>query len=57
MIFAQDENDVSYVVMKLAEEYMEWSLLINMEKTEGLIVGGARRDLVLEQGTVKVVDS
>ena len=58
VVFAEDEDDIGYMVRKLDEEYEAWGLKINMEKTEYLIVGSNdRNNLILDQAEIKNVNS
>lgn len=51
LIFAGDEDDFSYILRKLNEEYHKWGLKINFTETEYMVVGGKSKDLELEDGT------
>ena len=44
IIFAEDDNDINYMIRKLKEEYENWGLKINPSKTEYMVVGGVGRD-------------
>ncbi|XP_060522514.1 uncharacterized protein LOC132699683 [Cylas formicarius] len=50
VIMAQDYDDVKYMMRKLIEEYKKWGLEINLPKTRYMCIGGAQRDLLLEDG-------
>ncbi|XP_060527378.1 uncharacterized protein LOC132702628 [Cylas formicarius] len=50
VIMAQDYDDVEYMMRKLIEEYKKWGLEVNLPKTKYMCIGGAQRDLLLEDG-------
>lgn len=52
VVFAEDEDDVCYMIRKLNEEYRKWGLQINFKKTEYMVVGGVGRDLMMEDGSI-----
>ncbi|XP_044755102.1 uncharacterized protein LOC123314054 [Coccinella septempunctata] len=49
-ILAGDQEDMEYMVRKLVEEYNEWGLTVNLEKTKYLRIGGPPGFLDLENG-------
>lgn len=53
VIIASDEDDSSYMVRHLQEEYQKWGLTINTSKTEYLVVGEEHVD-DLDLGTTKI---
>lgn len=57
VIFAEDEDDICYMVRKLDDAYHDWGLTINTEKTEYLVAGANDRDLVLDRGTIGSTNS
>lgn len=44
VIIACDEDDADYMLRKLKDEYENWGLNINMQKTEYMKVGGKQED-------------
>lgn len=50
VIFAEEEDDVLYMLRKLHEEYLYWGLEINFNKTEYLVVGGDAKTLCIPNG-------
>lgn len=52
VVVAQDYDDLNYMARKLVEEYSEWGLDVNFEKTEYMCIGGAQQDLVIADGTL-----
>ena len=53
VIFAQEKEDMEYMVRKLKEEFELWGLKINMSKTEYLCIGQQVADLNLENEIIK----
>ena len=53
LIVAQDEEDITYMLRKLKEEYDKWGLSINFKKTEYMCVGGTAKNLHIEQEIIK----
>lgn len=49
VIIAQDSEDLSYMMRKLLEEFTEWGLEVNMEKTEYMSIGGDQHSLRVEE--------
>ncbi|XP_060527377.1 uncharacterized protein LOC132702626 [Cylas formicarius] len=47
---AQDYDDVEHMMRKLIEEYKKWGLEVNLPKAKYMCIGGAQRDLLLEDG-------
>jgi len=47
VVVAMDEQDSNYMIRKLHEEYKNWGLDINYEKTEQLIIGRDGDDMVI----------
>lgn len=56
-IFAEDEDDIFYMIRKLDDAYHDWGLTINMEKTEYLVAGANDHDLELDRGTIGSTNS
>ena len=56
IVVAADEEDLSYMVRKLEEEYATWGLKINYGKTEYLVIGGLQEDLQLEGESIRCVE-
>lgn len=54
VVLAEDEDDASYMVRKLIEEYDDWGLEINLQKTQYMVVGGQGNDIETPVGTIKV---
>lgn len=50
ILVAQDYEDINYMTRKLVEEYAEWGLEVNLDKTEYMCIGGEHRDLIIENG-------
>jgi hypothetical protein len=44
VITGEDEDDMNYVMRKLTEEYNNWGLEINFDKTQYIVVGGQGQD-------------
>jgi hypothetical protein len=45
VLLAQDHDDMEYMARKLKEEYKEWGLTINLEKTKCVCIGGEKETL------------
>jgi hypothetical protein len=45
VLLAQDHGDMEYMARKLKEEYEEWGLTINLEKTKYVCIGGEKEAL------------
>lgn len=57
VVIAEDEEDLSYMVRKLHEEYERAGLKMNLNKCEYLIIGSdERNNLPLDNGTIKGVE-
>lgn len=56
VIFAEDEDDISYMVRNLTERYKSWGLSISMAKTKYLIAAGMNSDLLIQRETIKCAD-
>jgi len=54
LVIAMDEQDSSYMIRKLHEQYKNWGLDITYEKTEQLVIGREGKDMVLGSNTVGV---
>jgi hypothetical protein len=50
VVIAQDKEDAEYLCRKLKEEYQNWGLTLNMDKTKYLCVGDPTEDLQLDEG-------
>ena len=50
VVLAQDRDDVEYMTRKLKEQYEEWGLTINLEKTKYICIGERKESLKLEGG-------
>lgn len=50
VIVAQDQEDLTYMTRKLIEEYKNWGLEVNIEKTESMCIGGIPQKINLEDG-------
>ncbi|XP_030752249.1 uncharacterized protein LOC115879488 [Sitophilus oryzae] len=58
IVISEDEEDLSYMIRKLQEEYEAAGLQMNLSKCEYLIVGNEEiNDLILDTGTIKGVKS
>lgn len=55
IVIAEDQQDMTYMLNKLVEEYNEWGLEVNTDKTQYMVIGGEGQDLDLESGKVKYV--
>jgi hypothetical protein len=50
LLLAQDHDDMEYMARKLKEEYEEWGLTINLEKTEYVCIGEEKEALKFDCG-------
>ena len=48
VVLAQDHDDMEYMTRKLKEEYEEWGLTINLEKTIYICIGEGKESLKFE---------
>ncbi|XP_072384334.1 uncharacterized protein [Diabrotica undecimpunctata] len=48
VIIANDKDDLEDMARKLKEEYEQWGLEINVEKTKYLLIGGELSNIELE---------
>jgi hypothetical protein len=46
VITGEDEDDMKYMMRKLTEEYNNWELEINFDKTQYMVVGGQEQDII-----------
>ncbi|KAK4877485.1 hypothetical protein RN001_009991 [Aquatica leii] len=53
IVMAEDCQDMTYMLNKLIEEYKNWGLEVNKEKTQYMVIGGAGADMELDSGTIK----
>src|SRR5215510_6563048 len=53
VMVAMDEQDSSYMIRKLHEQYKQWGLDINYEKMEQLIMGREGNDMVIGSNTIR----
>ena len=53
VLIAGDEEDASYMLGKLKEEYVKWGLEINFQKTEYLALGETGNDLSLDNNSIR----
>jgi hypothetical protein len=53
IITGEDEDDMNYMMRKLTEEYNNWGLEINFDKTQYMVVGGQGQDIITDHGTIK----
>jgi len=51
-VIAMYEQDSSYTLRKLHEQYKNWELDMNYEKTEQLVIGRERKDIELGPNTI-----
>ena len=56
VVFAEDQQDMVYMLNKLIEEFKKWGLQVNTEKTKYMHIGGVGQDINLESGVIKHVD-
>ena len=56
VVIAEDEEDLEYMLRKLIEEYEEWGLEVNSEKTQYLAIGREGRDLNKNGKKIRNVD-
>lgn len=52
VVLSQDAEDMEYMTRKLIEQYQEWGLTVNMEKTQYMVIGEEGKDLQLNNGMV-----
>jgi len=52
-VVAMDEQDSNYMVRKLHEQYKNWGLEINYEKTEQLTIGRDGDDMVIGPNIIR----
>ena len=57
VLFAQDGDDMEYMVRKIDEEYRKWGLNINYNKTEYMCIGKEVSNLVVNNEIIKKCDS
>nr|CAH7740812.1 unnamed protein product [Callosobruchus chinensis] len=59
VVLSTDRDDLNYMLRKLKDEYEEWGLIINMQKTEYLIVGDEndRSDMQIGSEIIKLCSS
>lgn len=57
VIFAQDQDDMEYMLRKLKEECEKWGLTINFQKTEYLCIGREANNLYIDEQEVKHCDN
>ena len=50
VVLVQDHDDTEHTARMLKEEYEEWGLTINLEKTEYICIGEGKESLKLEGG-------
>ena len=50
VVLAQDHYDMEYMARKLKEEYEEWGLTINLEKTKYICIGEGKESLKFDGG-------
>ena len=50
VVLAQDHDDMEYMARKLKEEYEEWGLTINLEKTKYICIGEGKKSLKFDGG-------
>ncbi|KAK4873129.1 hypothetical protein RN001_015158 [Aquatica leii] len=55
IVMAEDCQDITYMLNKLIEEYKNWGLEVNKEKTQYMVIGGAGADMELDSGIIKGV--
>src|SRR5215510_2607107 len=53
VVVAMDEQDSSYMIRILHEQYKKWGLDINYEKMEQLIIGREGNDMVIGSNTIR----
>ena len=51
VLITGDEDDASYMLRKLKEQYVKWGLEINFQKIEYLALGEAGNDLSLDNNS------
>ncbi|GJQ76082.1 hypothetical protein Trydic_g1834 [Trypoxylus dichotomus] len=52
---AEDQQDMTYMLNKLVEEYQKWGLEVNKDKTQYMVVGGEEQDIQLPNGRIKFI--
>lgn len=54
VVLAEDEDDASYIMRKVMEQYEKWGLEINVKKTQytRMSIGRERNELVTEKGVI-----
>lgn len=57
IVFAQDEEDMEYMLRKLKEEFQSWGLKINFKKTEYMCVGDQAQNLRIEDDEIKACNT
>lgn len=55
VVMAEDQQDMTYMLNKLIEEYTKWGLEVNTEKTQSMVIGGKGQDIELDNGIIKTV--
>ena len=55
LILAEDKDDAIYMVRKLIEEYDQWGLDLNMQKTKYMAIGTSETDITTEYGDIESV--
>lgn len=53
ILIANDEDDVTYMLRKLIDEYTKWGLRINFNKTQYLCIGEQPRNIRVDSGIVR----
>lgn len=53
IVFAQDEEDMEYMLRKLTEEFEKWGLKLNYQKTEYMCVGREAQNIRIEDVDIK----
>lgn len=56
VIFAQDSYGMKFVLQRFYREYMKWSLYINLEKSEYVVINLAARFPIFVTDTITQVD-
>ena len=55
VVFAEDQQDMTYMLNKLTEEYRKWGLEINTDKAQYMNIGGTGQDIITDSGVIKNV--
>jgi hypothetical protein len=55
VIIGEDEDDINYMMRKLTEEYNNWGLEINFDKTQYMVAEGQGQDIITDYGTIKTM--